>query len=91
MGYASKAGRARTSVTRPVAQAVCDRCGIWYSHTDLAWQFDYAGTGLINKRILVCKRTCMDKPQAQLRAIILPADPVPVRNPRTEPFIEDES
>lgn len=90
MGYASKAGRARTSVTRPQAQAVCDRCGIWYSHSDLRWQFDWAGTSLINKRILVCRR-CLDKPQPQLRAIILPADPVPIANPRTEPFTEDEA
>jgi len=91
MGYASKAGRARVSVSRPQAFAVCDRCSLWYNRVDLVWQFDYAGTGLINKRLLVCTRTCRDKPQAQLRAIILPADPVPVRNPRTEPFIEDES
>jgi hypothetical protein len=91
MGYASKAGRARTSARRPVAQAVCDRCGIWYSHSDLVWQYDFAGVGMINKRLLVCTRTCRDKPQHQLRAIILPADPVPVRNPRTEPFDEVES
>jgi len=52
---------------------------------------DWRGTSLMNLRILVCTRTCNDKPQAQLRAIILPADPVPVRNPRTEPFTEDES
>lgn len=90
MGYASKAGRAHTSVRRPQAQAVCDRCGIWTQHVKLSWQFDWAGTSLVNKRLLVCQR-CMDKPQQQLRAIILPADPVPIRNPRTESFIEDES
>lgn len=91
MAYASKAGRARVSSTRPQAQAVCDRCGLWYSHVDLRWQYDWAGTSLINKRILVCARTCLDKPQQQLRAIIIPADPVPINNPRTEPFAEDEA
>lgn len=90
MGYASKAGRARTSVSRPQAQALCDRCGIWHSHVDLRWQYDWRGTSLANLRLLVCRR-CMDKPQQQLRAIIIPADPVPIRNPRTEPFVEDES
>lgn len=91
MAYASKAGRASTSISRPVAQAVCDRCGIWYSHNQLVWQYDFAGAGLVNKRLLVCTRTCNDKPQQQLRAIIIPADPVPIQNPRTEPFTEDES
>jgi hypothetical protein len=90
MAYASKAGRARVSSRRPQAQAVCDRCGIWYNHVDLRWQYDWAGTSLINRRFLVCLR-CYDKPQQQLRAIILPADPVPIRNPRIEPFIKDET
>ena len=90
MGYASKAGRARVSSTRPQAQAVCDRDGLWYNRVDLRWQYDWAGTSLINKRILVCKR-CLDRPQQQLRAIIIPADPVPIQNPRTEPFVDDEA
>lgn len=91
MAYASKAGRAYASVSRPSAFAVCDRCGMWYLHKNLVWQYDYAGSGLVNKRLLVCTRTCRDVPQAQLRAIIIPADPVPTQNPRTEPFTEDES
>jgi len=91
MGYASRAGRAHTSISRPSAFAVCDRCGLWYNHKDLVWQFDWAGSSLVNKRILVCTRTCRDKPQNQLRAVIIPADPVPIQNPRTEPFTEDES
>ena len=90
MGYASKAGRARTSIRRPQAFAVCDRCGMWNNHYKLAWQFQWAGTGLVNQRILVCP-PCLDRPSQQLRAIIIPADPVPIRNPRTEPFVEDES
>jgi hypothetical protein len=44
----------------------------------------------MNTRILVCNR-CFDKPQQQLRAIIIPADPLPIRNPRVEPFAEDET
>lgn len=90
MGYASQAGRARTSSRRPQAHAICDRCGFRFNHVSLRWQFDYAGAGLVNKRALVCG-PCYDKPQEQLRAIILPADPVPIVNPRTEPFTEDEA
>lgn len=90
MAYASKSGRARTSVSSPNAFAVCDRCGIWYNHTNLRWQFDWRGASLMNIRILVCK-TCYDTPQEQLRAIVVPADPVPIQNPRVEWFFDDET
>lgn len=86
MAYASQAGRARASMRNPRAFAVCDRCGIWYNHYRLTWQFDWAGQALVNKRILVCP-TCLDKPQEQLRAIVLPADPVPIVQPRPEPLL----
>jgi hypothetical protein len=56
---------------------------------NLRWQYDWAGASLINKRILVCN-TCYDEPQQQLRAIIIPADPTPIINPRVEPYAWDE-
>lgn len=89
MGYASRSGRAQTSSRNPRAFGVCDRCAIWYNRDQLNWQMDWAGASLINKRMLVCN-TCMDVPQQQLRAIIIPADPVPISNPRTEPYMWDE-
>jgi hypothetical protein len=61
-----------------------------YNHIDLRWQYDWAGASLINKRILVCAH-CEDTPQEQLRAIVLPADPVPIINPRVQDFANDES
>lgn len=88
MGYASRAGRAQVSARNPRAQAVCDRCGIWYNRDRLNWQMDWAGASLINKKILVCN-ICMDTPQQQLRAIIIPADPMPIMNPRVEPYAYD--
>ena len=90
MSYASISGRAKTNPKSPQAHAICDRCGFRYNHVDLAWQFDWAGASLINKRILVCD-TCMDDPQQQLRAIVVPADPVPIINPRVEAFSDDET
>jgi len=90
MAYASQSGRAQTNPSNPRAFGVCDRCGIWYNHDNLNWQFDWAGASLINKRILVCN-TCNDIPQEQLRTIIIPADPLPVSNPRTENFSTDET
>lgn len=90
MAYASKAGRARTNPSRPVSQAVCDRCGMWYSISDLHWQFDWRGASIQNLRILVCN-PCTDQFQAQNRAIVLPADPVPTMNARVESFLSAES
>jgi hypothetical protein len=87
MGWASKSGRARTSATNPQAHAVCDRCGFRYNHVDLKWQFDWRGVALQNTRMLVCA-TCYDTPQEQLRAIIVPADPTPIMNARTEDFVK---
>jgi hypothetical protein len=88
MGYASQQGRARISATSPRAAAVCDRCGWTYSKSDLHWQMEFAGMGLVNLRILVCD-TCLDKPQPQLRAKPLPPDPVPILNPRPENYDND--
>lgn len=78
-------GRAKVSARNPQAFGICDRCGILYNHNQLQWQFDWAGASLINKRILVCD-TCNDTPQQQLRAIVLPADPVPILNPRIQDY-----
>ena len=78
-------GRAQVSSKNPQAFAICDRCGFLYNHKDLGWQYDWGGASLINKRILVCN-PCMDEAQEQLRAIVLPPDPVPIVNPRTENY-----
>jgi len=90
MAYASKQGRARISARSPQAAAVCDRCGFVYQHSSLRWQFDFAGASLINKRILVCS-PCYDRPQEQLRAIVVPADPMPIINPRVQDFVTAET
>lgn len=35
--------------------------------------------------------TCYDAPQQQLRAIVVPADPVPIQNPRLEDWVNAET
>ena len=42
---------------------------------------DYRGNTLQNLRLLVCPR-CLDTPQDQLRPIIVPPDPIPIKDPR---------
>ncbi len=56
---------------------------------NLKWQFEWAGTQLINKRILVSDDE-LDIPQRQLGTIILPADPPSIINARPEPYFIDE-
>jgi hypothetical protein len=86
MSYASQSGRARTSSRRPEAHAICDRCGFRYNHQDLAFQYEWRGATLQNIRILVCRR-CLDVPQENIRSIVLPADPMPIMNPRVQDFV----
>ena len=74
-------GRAKVSTRSPDPFAICDSCGFLYNHSELRFQFQWAGNKLVNLRQLVCRR-CNDIPQTQLRAIIIPADPMPVMNPR---------
>lgn len=90
MAYASQSGRARTSATSPQAHAICDRCGFRYNFVDLQWQYDWRGAALQNLRILVCN-DCLDTPQEQLRAIVVPADPTPIVNARVQDFTTAET
>jgi len=90
MGYASQSGRARTSASNPQAHAICDRCGFRYNHVNLRWQYDWRGASIQNIKLLVCN-TCYDVPQEQLRAIVVPADPTPIVNPRIQDFVAAET
>lgn len=89
MAYASRAGRAKTNPKSPQAHAICDRCGFRVNFVDLRVQYDWRGAtlGPIGN-ILVCD-ICYDDPQEQLRAITLPADPVPIVNARPELYPQD--
>lgn len=90
MAYASKAGRAHANASNPQAFAVCDRCGIWNLRVALRPQWDWAGPSLTNLQLLVCSY-CYDTPQEQKRSIVLPPDPVPINQPRVEPYLADST
>lgn len=83
---------ARVNPRNPEAWARCDRCSFWYQSKDLAFQYEWSGTHLYSTGALVCTtgNRCYDKPFEQLRTIILPPDPPPVVNARTEYFAYDE-
>lgn len=78
-------GRAKVNSRSPEAFGICDNCSFLYNLSELRWQFQWAGNKLVNMRQLVCRR-CNDIPQTQLRAIVLPADPMPVMNPRPQNY-----
>jgi hypothetical protein len=87
MAYASRQGRA---IPRRGAAAICDRCGFVWNHRDLKDQVEWRGPSLMSIRILVCP-PCYDKPQENVRSVILPADPVPITNPRVQDFAAAET
>jgi hypothetical protein len=78
-------GRVSVNAGNPRAAGRCDRCGFLYNLHTFNWQYQWAGLRLQNLRILVCDR-CLDRPQRQLGAKIIPPDPVPIPNARPEPF-----
>lgn len=81
-------GRAIADPKDPRAWGVCDRCYFTYNHNRLRWQYQWIGPRQQNIRILVCDE-CYDTPQEQLRTIILPPDPIGIKNARPDNFVSD--
>lgn len=84
-------GRAIADQTNPSAWGVCDRCGFLFQHKSLSFQYQWRGTKLQNIHQLVCDNGCLDKPQEQLRVIIIPPDPIPIMNARPEAYVQDDN
>lgn len=78
-------GRGSVNARNPRPLAVCDRCSFVYNIDALTWQYQWSGVKLQNLRLLVCPE-CLDKPQPQLKTIVIPPDPMPVLNPRPEQY-----
>lgn len=78
-------GRADFDPSKPDTMGICDRCGNLWNLRDLQYQFQWAGTELINLHLRVCP-DCMDIPSEFLRTIILPPDPEPIYDGRPANF-----
>lgn len=85
-----KHGFAVVDINNLDAFAFCDRCGQLWNHSNLRWQYEWTGTRLTNLKLLVCPN-CLDKPNPQLRTIRLPADPIPIKDPRPGYSVQDSS
>ena len=59
------------------------------NHENLRFQYEWSGTSLINKRVLVYEDE-YDTPNRQLGTIILPPDPPAIMNARPEQYAIDE-
>ena len=81
--------RARTNSTSPEAWGTDQKSGFVGNQRNLCWQMEWAGTQLINTRIL-CYADQLDIPQRQLGTIILPPDPVSIPYAMPEPYPIDE-
>lgn len=68
----------------------CDRCTQQWDLNQLQYQYDFRGDTLTNTRFRVCP-PCMDKPYEGNRPIKLPADPIPLLDPRVEPLQAEEN
>jgi hypothetical protein len=78
--------RARVSLRHWSAWAICDFCFKQVQRTDLVPDRQYMGTEVRPTGFLVCKYTCVDRPQPQQKAIRIPPDPLPVQDPRVDNF-----
>lgn len=85
MAFGDIHGKARVNTRAPAGFAACDYCSTWYNLVDLKPQYEWSGTTLRDTGFLACHR-CISEPQQQLRAIMLPPDPLPLSNPRPELF-----
>ncbi len=86
MAWGDISGRAITTPSAPRGFGVCDECGEWWNLRSLRKEVQYMGAKVQWTGRLVCYPRCWTKPQPQLKPIRLPADPVPLRNPRPEWF-----
>src|SRR5258708_4412440 len=82
--------RYKVNSDAPRAKAVCDFCGQIWQHSDLVWQYEWAGPRLRSQRGVVWQ-PWNGKPQQQLGSIVLRADPVPIMKRRGGGCVTDDN
>lgn len=84
MGSFAPHGHARLDPRSPKAFGLCDICQFLYLRSDLRPQTQWMGNEIRPTGFYACP-TCLDVPNPQLRPKSLPADPVPILQPRRDP------
>ena len=73
-------------VKSPRSVAVCDGCGMWTMHGHLVEKMEYRGGSVpVGTNLYVCG-VCDDVPNPYYSKLVLPPDPVPIKNPRPENY-----
>jgi hypothetical protein len=80
----------RKSWNNPRALARCDYSGFIVEHKDLVKQMAYRGRGLVYTGFMVHKRF-VDKPNSQDLTPLIKQDPVPIRDPRPDNEIFEQT
>lgn len=80
---------ARTNPRSPRGWATCQRCGFIFNRTKLQDQTQWRGLQLMGTNLSVDHK-CLDIPQRQLGANIIPPDPLPLMGALPEPYPIDE-
>lgn len=82
--------RTTLDIDRPDPWSTSDRGGWVGDHSQMRWQFVWAGSQIINTGLLVFEDE-YDIPNEQFRTLVLPPDPDPLMNARPEPYVIDET
>ncbi len=82
--------RASIDPYAPRGHGTCDKCSQINNLSALYWQMEYRGNALMRTGFRVCDK-CLDIPYQGRRPIIIPADPVPLLDPRPENFLLEEN
>ena len=90
MGWSKNPKYAEVDPENPAMWMTCDRCGRIWNSFNMAFQFDYRGSSMLQNLRILCCPTCLDVPQPQLAPYVLPPDPPPIFNARPEPYALDE-
>ena len=70
--------------------AICDISGVLVNHSTMRFQDILAGNAFVNTGLLVAPGY-YDIPNEQVRALRIPADPVPIANPRPQTWALQEA
>lgn len=80
---------ARTNPRSPRGWSTCQRCGFVFNLVKLDDQKEWRGLQIMSINLQVDHK-CLDKPQRQLGALIVPPDPPPLPYALPEPYAIDE-
>ena len=78
-------------VKNPRSVGVCDGCGFWTMHPSMVEKKEFrGGSAPVGTGFYVCG-VCDDVPNPYYSKMVLPPDPIPIKNPRPENYSLDPS